>query len=61
MTSLTHDVCPSCGAWLVLVEVLYVAPTMRRYPDVGSRVVTNAPAAPARTRPGPTTPIHSKS
>jgi uncharacterized protein with PIN domain len=39
MTSLTRDICPSCGAWLILVEVQYVAAPMRRYPDVGSRVV----------------------
>ena len=44
MTSLTRDICPSCGAWLILVEVLYVAPTWRRYPEVGSRVVYECPS-----------------
>jgi hypothetical protein len=44
MTSLTRDICPSCGAWLILVEVLYVAPAWRRYPNVGSRVVYECPA-----------------
>ena len=39
MTSLTRDICPSCGAWLILVEVVYVAAPWRHYPDVGSRVV----------------------
>jgi hypothetical protein len=44
MTSLTRDTCPSCGAWLILVEVLYVAPPWRRYPNVGSRVVYECPS-----------------
>jgi ribosomal protein S27AE len=43
MTSLTRDTCPSCGAWLILAEVLYVAPAWRRYPDVGSRAVYECP------------------
>jgi hypothetical protein len=43
MTSLTRDTCPSCGAWLILTEVLYVAPPWRRYPNVGSRVVYECP------------------
>jgi len=44
MTSLTRDICPSCGAWLILSEVLYVAPPWRRYPEVGSRVVYECPS-----------------
>jgi hypothetical protein len=44
MTSLTRDICPSCGAWLILAEVLYVAPAGRRYPNVGSRVVYECPS-----------------
>lgn len=44
MTSLTRDLCPSCGAWLILVEVIYVAPESRRYPNVGSRVVYECPS-----------------
>jgi len=44
MTSLTRDICPSCGAWLILVEVIYVAPERRRYPNVGSRVVYECPS-----------------
>ena len=44
MTSLTRDLCPSCGAWLILVEVIYVAPERRRYPNVGSRVVYECPS-----------------
>ena len=44
MTSLTRDICPSCGAWLILVEVVYVAPAWRRYPDVGSQVVYECPS-----------------
>jgi hypothetical protein len=44
MTSLTRDTCPSCGAWLILVEVVYVAPAWRRYPEVGSRVVYECPS-----------------
>ena len=44
MTSLTQDTCPSCGAWLILVEVLYVAPAWRRYPETGSRVVYECPS-----------------
>jgi hypothetical protein len=44
MTSLTRDICPTCGAWLILVEVLYVAVPWRRYPDVGSRVVYECPS-----------------
>jgi hypothetical protein len=44
MTSLTRDICPSCGAWLILVEVIYVAAPRRRYPDVGSRVVYECPS-----------------
>ena len=44
MTSLTRDLCPSCGAWLILVEVIYVAPEWRRYPNVGSRVVYECPS-----------------
>ena len=44
MTSLTSDICPSCGAWLILVEVIYVAPERRRYPNVGSRVVYECPS-----------------
>jgi hypothetical protein len=43
MTSLTRDICPACGAWLILSEVLYVAPPWRRYPNVGSRVVYECP------------------
>jgi ribosomal protein S27AE len=44
MTSLTRDICPSCGAWLILAEVLYVAPPWRRYPTVGSRAVYECPS-----------------
>ena len=44
MTSLTRDICPSCGAWLILTEVLYVARAWRRYPNVGSRVVYECPS-----------------
>jgi hypothetical protein len=44
MTSLTRDICPACGAWLILAEVLYVAPPWRRYPDVGSKVVYECPS-----------------
>jgi hypothetical protein len=44
MTSLTRDICPTCGAWLILVEVIYVAPEWRRYPNVGSRVVYECPS-----------------
>jgi hypothetical protein len=44
MTSLTRDLCPACGAWLILTEVLYVAPGWRRYPGVGSRVVYECPS-----------------
>jgi hypothetical protein len=44
MTSLTRDICPSCGAWLILAEVIYVAPERRRYPNVGSRVVYECPS-----------------
>lgn len=44
MTTLTRDRCPSCGAWLILVEVLYVASEWRRYPEVGNRVVYECPS-----------------
>jgi hypothetical protein len=44
MTTLTRDRCPSCGAWLILVEVLYIAAPWRRYPGVGSRVVYECPS-----------------
>lgn len=44
MTSLTRDVCPSCGAWLLLAEVVYVPAEGRRYPGVGTRVVYECPA-----------------
>ncbi len=44
MTTLTRDRCPSCGAWLILIEVLYMAPRWRRYPDVGSRVLYECPS-----------------
>ena len=44
MTSLARDRCPSCGAWLILVEVLYVAPPWRRYPEAGSRFVYECPS-----------------
>jgi hypothetical protein len=44
MTSLTRDICPECGAWLILVEVLYVAPPWRRYPSVGTRAVYECPS-----------------
>jgi glutaredoxin len=44
MTTLTRDRCPSCGAWLILVEVLYVAPAWRRYPDIGNAVVYECPS-----------------
>jgi len=43
MTTLTRDRCPSCGAWLILIEVLYMAPAWRRYAEVGSRVVYECP------------------
>jgi hypothetical protein len=43
MTSLTRDICPSCGAWLILAEVVYVAAAQRRYPNVGSRAVYECP------------------
>jgi len=43
MTSLTRDLCPSCGAWLILSEVLYVAPAWRRYPKIGSQAVYECP------------------
>ena len=44
MTALTRDRCPSCGAWLILVEVMYMAPELRRYPEVGSRVLYECPS-----------------
>ena len=44
MTSLTRNICPSCGAWLILVEVLYVAPAGRRYEETGSLVVYECPS-----------------
>ena len=44
MTSLTRDLCPSCGAWLILAEVLYVAPAARKYPHVGSQVIYECPS-----------------
>jgi hypothetical protein len=44
MTTLTRDRCPSCGAWLILVEVEYVAPEWRRYPEIGNRVVYECPS-----------------
>jgi hypothetical protein len=44
MTSLTRDLCPSCGAWLILAEVVYVAAAGRRYPEVGSRAVYECPS-----------------
>ncbi len=43
MTSLTRDTCPACGAWLILVEVLWVAAAWRRYPETGARVVYECP------------------
>ena len=44
MTSMTRDVCPSCGAWLILVEIMYVGPQSRRYPEVGSLAVYECPS-----------------
>jgi uncharacterized protein with PIN domain len=44
MTSLTRDICPSCGAWLTLVEVIYVREEVRRYPDTGCLVVYECPS-----------------
>jgi hypothetical protein len=44
MTSLTRDLCPSCGAWLILAEVVYVAGAGRRYPNIGSRAVYECPS-----------------
>ncbi len=44
MTTLTRDRCPSCGAWLILLEVEYVAPASRRYPDIGNRVAYECPS-----------------
>ena len=44
MTTLTRDRCPSCGAWLILVEVLYMAPAWRRYPEVGNQVQYECPS-----------------
>ena len=44
MTSLTRDICPSCGAWLILSEVVYVAAPWRRYENVGSSVVYECPS-----------------
>lgn len=43
MTSLTRDICPSCGAWLILVEVIYARDEARRYPETGSLVVYECP------------------
>lgn len=39
MTTLTQDRCPACGAWLILVEVFYVATHRRRYPEIGNHVI----------------------
>jgi len=44
MTTLTRDRCPSCGAWLILVEVLYVAPAWRRYPEIANMVIYECPS-----------------
>jgi hypothetical protein len=44
MTTLDRDRCPSCGAWLILVEVQHVARPWRRYLEVGSKIVYECPS-----------------
>ncbi|MGD0017738.1 MAG: hypothetical protein ABSD62_00640 [Candidatus Limnocylindrales bacterium] len=41
---MTRDICPVCGAWLLLAEVQYVSPDARPYRDTGSCLVYECPA-----------------
>ena len=44
MPRMTRDICPLCGAWLILAEVQYVSPSARLYRDTGSCLVYECPA-----------------
>ena len=44
MLVMTRDICPLCGAWLILAEVQYVRPEARPYRDTGSCLVYECPA-----------------
>jgi uncharacterized protein with PIN domain len=44
MVSMTRDICPQCGAWLILAEVKYVSRDARPYRDTGSCLVYECPA-----------------
>jgi RNase P subunit RPR2 len=41
---MTRDICPSCGAWLILAEVQYVSPHVRPDAEDGSCLVYECPA-----------------
>ncbi len=41
---MTQDTCPACGAWLILVEVQYLAASARGADDSGGRFIYECPA-----------------
>jgi hypothetical protein len=41
---MTRDICPSCGAWLILAEVQYWSERARPYSDTGSCLIYECPA-----------------
>ena len=44
MPGMTRDICPQCGAWLILAEVEYASPQARPYRDAGSCLIYECPA-----------------
>jgi hypothetical protein len=41
---MTRDICPLCGAWLILAEVQYWSSHARPYRDTGSCLIYECPA-----------------
>jgi hypothetical protein len=44
MPLMARDICPQCGAWLILAEVEYVSPDARPYREAGSCLIYECPA-----------------
>jgi len=44
MNTVTQDICPACGAWLILIEVHYFNVAARGKDDSAARMVFECPA-----------------
>jgi hypothetical protein len=44
MALMTRDICPECGAWLILAEVDYASSDARPYRETGTCLIYECPA-----------------